>query len=217
MIRFNLLRLKKELLLFVTCLFLSLTGAYYSLVYKNNINVLLEDKIKNISNLQKKHIVDLNKRKTIANFGPTFVLLEKKGFLNPESRLIWLEALKIIAELVEISDIKYHFEPIENALVMNNKIDLNHIVLHKSHMTIEFSVLHEGDLFLFFNQLSNQTKSIFHIDKCDIKARVENLKSENLSSLFASCELSLYSVSSTVGANANDVANYLKDVDLGAL
>ena len=100
---------------------------------------------------------------------------------------------------------------------MNDKIDLDYIALHKSRMTLDFSVLHEGELFSFFNQLSIQTQSLFHIDKCDIKARSENMKSGKVSSLSASCELSLYSLSSREGANASEVANHLRYIDLGAL
>jgi len=186
--------LKKEVLIFVTCFVLGLSVLLGVIYYKDGIQKQLDIKKKEVLLMESKYAKAVEDREIISKFGSTYELLVKKGFVGKEQRLEWVADLETTSRLVNIPKLKYHIAPMESALIKNRHVDLKHINVNRSVMSIDFDFVHEGDAFEFFNTLSNKSKALYHIDMCHLKYATSSSNDESTGVLSGNCDLSWYTV-----------------------
>ncbi|TDI74012.1 MAG: hypothetical protein E2O82_04780 [Betaproteobacteria bacterium] len=93
--------------------------------------------------------------------------LVEQNVIGQERRLDWIEAIEKIRNKLNIFSVKYKLEPQETlnfeTVTTNNSFDL-----HRSNMTLDFSLLHEGQLLNFLDTLSKEAKGMYLLESCTI-------------------------------------------------
>ncbi len=93
--------------------------------------------------------------------------LVEQNVIGQERRLDWIEAIEKIRNKLNIFSVKYKLEPQETlnfeTVTTNNSFDL-----HRSNMTLDFSLLHEGQLLNFLDTLSKEAKGMYLLESCTL-------------------------------------------------
>ena len=213
MIGFQFSRLKKELLVFTVGLFLSLGAGFGSIYYNNEAQKKLDEKEHILSLLKHKYNNASKHREIMEKHRGTFLSLSKQNLTGSERRLSWIESIKKISDKANFLSVKYIIDPMESMHIHNSQINLQHVAINKSTMMIDLVLLHEGDIFYFFNQLEMQARGLFHINLCNTKSNNSN-QAQNLNyTLSTRCELSWYSITDPVASNELDTNSLIDGFD----
>lgn len=126
--------------------------------------------------------------------------LKSRGLIESEDRLTWINSIEQIVSNNQISSVQYKIDKQEKYTESDLGRVYPDIDVFKSNMTIDMDLLHEGDLYVFFNELKNNVKGFFEIKSCDLSAQVKTLDSilESISdsNLKAKCHVNWYSIKS---------------------
>jgi len=93
--------------------------------------------------------------------------LVEQNVIGQERRLDWIEAIEKIRNKLNIFSVKYKLEP-QETLNFETVTTSNSFDLHRSNMTLDFSLLHEGQLLNFLDTLSNEAKGMYLLESCTI-------------------------------------------------
>jgi hypothetical protein len=99
-----------------------------------------------------------------------YVRLKDLRILGEEQRLEWVEALERIRAARELGELRYQVERRRVLKTLPGKPALD---LHSSNMKLELSVLHEGDLIGFLQDLRASGNAYYSVRQCSI-ARIAN-------------------------------------------
>ena len=212
-IGFHFSRLRNELLVFTIGLFISLGVGLGSIYYKNEAQEKLDEKKHTLSLLKHKYDNASIHRKIIVEHEESFSSLSKQQLIGAEQRLSWIESIKNISDKTNFLSVKYIIDPMEAMHINNSQINSQHVVINKSTMTIDLLLLHEGDIFYFFNQLEVQAKGLFHINLCNTKSNNSNQSQHLNYTLSTSCELSWYSITNPIASNELDKNSLFDEFD----
>jgi len=86
--------------------------------------------------------------------------LVEQNVIGQERRLDWIEAIEKIRNKLNIFSVKYKLEP-QETLNFETVSTSNSFDLHRSNMTLDFSLLHEGQLLNFLDTLSKEAKGMY--------------------------------------------------------
>ncbi|MYM75435.1 hypothetical protein GTP56_25015 [Duganella sp. FT134W] len=109
--------------------------------------------------------VDSEKR-DIRNYQQRFIALRQRGLVGDERRLEWLDAIRQTQEQLKLAPLSYEIEP-QQTVQLESPLDLGDFELRGSRMRLHMELLHELDLFNFFQTLRRQ--SYFAVQDCSIK------------------------------------------------
>lgn len=129
--------------------------------------------------------VDAEKR-DIRNFQQRFVALSQRGLVGEERRLDWLDAIRQTQEELKLPPLSYEIEP-QQTVQLEAPLDLGELQLRGSRMRLHMELLHELDLFNFFQSL--RERSYFAVQDCSIKRLGVVAGTPGASSLGADCTL----------------------------
>lgn len=129
--------------------------------------------------------VDAEKR-DIRNFQQRFVALSQRGLVGEERRLDWLDAIRQTQEELKLPPLSYEIEP-QQTVQLEAPLDLGELQLRGSRMRLHMELLHELDLFNFFQSL--RERSYFAVQDCTIKRLGVVAGTPGASSLGADCTL----------------------------
>ena len=126
--------------------------------------------------------------------------LKEKGLIESNDRLSWVNAMEAAVNKSLITSVQYKIDK----QIKYNESGLSRaypdIEIFKSSMIIDMELLHEGDLYAFFDELKNNTKGFFEIKSCVLNASAKALEDilETLSdsNLKARCDINWYSIRS---------------------
>lgn len=94
--------------------------------------------------------------------------LLERNIIGSDQRLDWIEGLDKILKQNRVLDFKYAIAP-QQIYIPAPPLDSGNFELYLSSMTLQFNLLHEGQLINFFDTLRNDIKGWFIIDHCTLE------------------------------------------------
>jgi len=107
-----------------------------------------------------------NEQEDLQGYYHQYQALVEQNVIGQERRLDWIEAIEKIRNQLNIFSVKYKLEPQETLNLGTNSLG-NSFDLHRSNMTLNFSLLHEGQLLDFFDALT-ETKGMYLLESCSL-------------------------------------------------
>jgi len=108
-----------------------------------------------------------NEQEDLQGYYHQYQNLVEQNVIGLERRLDWIETIEKIRNQLNIFSVKYKLEPQETLNLENNSTS-NSFDLHRSNMTLDFSLLHEGQLLNFFDALSEEAKGMYLLESCTL-------------------------------------------------
>ncbi len=108
-----------------------------------------------------------NEQEDLQGYYHQYQNLVEQNVIGIERRLDWIETIEKIRNQLNIFSVKYKLEPQETLNLENNSTS-NSFDLHRSNMTLDFSLLHEGQLLNFFDALSEEAKGMYLLESCTL-------------------------------------------------
>ncbi len=117
--------------------------------------------------------------------------LEARGYVGPEKRLDWLEAIAAIKTAHRIQSLDYEFSPqrpADTTLLPAGANPGAHDVM-ASAMRLRMPLLHEGDLLNFIADLKNKVQALIVVRSCGIERTKPSSERSGTGQLAADCTL----------------------------
>ena len=108
-----------------------------------------------------------NEQEDLQGYYHQYQNLVEQNVIGLEQRLDWIETIEKIRNQLNIFSVKYKLEPQETLNLENNSTS-NSFDLHRSNMTLDISLLHEGQLLNFFDALSEEAKGMYLLESCTL-------------------------------------------------
>lgn len=107
-------------------------------------------------------------RQNMAAYAENYALLANRGIIGDGQRLDWMEGLERLRQQHLVDAFRYHIAPqkpyIQTPPVYSGNFDIQY-----SEMSLEFELLHEGQLLNFFSALNKQIRGHFQLESCTLK------------------------------------------------
>lgn len=127
-----------------------------------------------------------NEKRDIRNYQRRFVELRQRGLVGDERRLEWLDAIRQTQDQLKLPPLSYEIEP-RQVVQLDAPLDLGDFQLHGSRMRLHMELLHELDLFNFFQSL--RERGYFAVQDCAIRRLGVAAQTPGASTLGADCTL----------------------------
>jgi len=115
--------------------------------------------------------------------------LERNGIVGEERRIGWIDALRAANQEADLYGVEYQVSP-QQAYSFSGEVGAGPLTIHQSLMKLRFELLHEGDLFRFFDALAAQKVGRFSVNQCTLtRLPVDLAVPVNQPTLSAQCEL----------------------------
>ena len=115
--------------------------------------------------------------------------LERNGIVGEERRIGWIDALRAANQEADLYGVEYQVNP-QQAYSFSGEVGAGPLTIHQSLMKLRFDLLHEGDLFRFFDALAAQKVGRFSVNQCTLTRLPADLAVPvNQPTLSAQCEL----------------------------
>ncbi|MDH5484757.1 MAG: hypothetical protein OEY43_05915 [Gammaproteobacteria bacterium] len=191
-------QMKRNALLFLSAIVVSSAISYQSVSFWIEKDKEMKAARKALRAAQTEYDNAKNNSRILSEFNTRFKLMDKRNVFNEEDRLNWAEKIESTANRFHIPRIEYS---IEHQMLIKDaglKKAFPGIQVARSRMKLSMRLLHEGDLYNFFNTLDNEAKGLFDIEQCNIERKKQLgaslLDQKDLNNLNASCVLNWYSI-----------------------
>jgi hypothetical protein len=115
--------------------------------------------------------------------------LERAGIVGEEQRLGWIDALRAANREADLYGVEYDVGPQQTYSFMH-EVNGGSLSVHQSVMKVRLGLLHEGDLFRFFEALAAQKAGSFSVNQCSLqRSRADLGVPVNQPTLKVECEL----------------------------
>ncbi len=108
-----------------------------------------------------------NEQEDLQGYYRQYQNLVEQNVIGRERRLDWIETIEKIRNKLNIFSVKYKLEP-QETLNLETVTTSNSFDLHRSNMTLDFSLLHEGQLLNFLDTLSKEAKGMYLLESCTL-------------------------------------------------
>lgn len=125
-------------------------------------------------------------KQNMAAYAEKYLALANNGIIGDGQRLDWMEGLEKLRQQHLVSSFRYNIAPQKTHAPML-PIDSGNFDIQYSEMSLEFDLLHEGQLLNFFAALRNQVKGHYQLEGCTLKRRDGNEESGGMAGLTAAC------------------------------
>lgn len=100
-----------------------------------------------------------------------FQALKERGFIGPEQRLDWVEAIARIKLARRIYNLEYDFAPQRPAdtAILPGGPRAGSFDVMASHMRMQVQFLHEGELLALIEDIRNSVRALIQVRSCDIE------------------------------------------------
>lgn len=136
------------------------------------------------------------RRRLIEQYYNRYREFQELGFVGRESRLDWIETIRLAAKGLDLPNVSYSLEPqLEVIKPVETASPDAEIQIYLSKLELEIGLVHELDLLRFFQRLESEAPGIMKVDQCDI-ARQQGSEQKLVAetNLVASCSLMMFSV-----------------------
>ena len=106
-------------------------------------------------------------QENMAVYAQEYNALLMQKIIGEEPRLDWIEGLDKLRRQGIVQDFTYEIAPRQN-FAPDPALETGNLQLNRSTMTLQLSLLHEGQLLHFFAALRSQLKGWFMLDGCSI-------------------------------------------------
>jgi hypothetical protein len=145
---------------------ISLTGVLLSEMKKKEASETLEVNQRARDAAASRYAQADSEKRDIRNYQQRFIALRQRGLVGDENRLDWLDAIRQTQEQLKLAPLSYEIEP-QQTVHLESPLDLGDFELRGSRMRLHMELLHELDLFNFFQELRQH--SYFAVQDCSIK------------------------------------------------
>jgi hypothetical protein len=170
----------------IAAITVSLTGVLLSELKKHEADERLEKAQRTRDAAYSRYAQVDNEKRDIRNFQRRFVELRQRGLVGDERRLEWLDAIRQTQDQLKLPPLSYEIEP-QQVVQLEAPLDLGEFQLRGSRMRLHMELLHEVDLFNFFQNLREH--SYFAVQDCSIKRLGVVAGTPGASTLGADCTL----------------------------
>ncbi|MTV41965.1 hypothetical protein [Duganella radicis] len=170
----------------VAAVTISVTGVLLSDMKKNDAIDLAEHAQRTRDAAASRYAQVDNEKRDIRNFQRRFVELRQRGLIGDERRLEWLDAIRRAQAELKLPPLSYEIEP-QQVVQLEAPLDLGEYQLRGSRMHLHMELLHELDLFNFFQTL--RENSYVAVQDCSIKRLGVVAGTPGASTLGADCTL----------------------------
>jgi len=121
-----------------------------------------------------------------------FQALKDRGYIGPEQRLDWVEAIARIKTARRISKLDFEFAPQRpvDASILPGGASAGGFDIMASQMRLQIQVLHEGELLAFLADLRNTVQALLQVRSCAIeRIALNGTQRANNAQLKAECKL----------------------------
>jgi hypothetical protein len=109
--------------------------------------------------------------------------------VGEEQRISWIDALRIANQEADLYGVEYNIGP-QQPYSFTNEVNAGPLSVRQSTMKLHLGLLHEGDLFRFFQALAAQKVGRFSVNQCNLKRLSVDLSVPvNQPTLNADCEV----------------------------
>jgi hypothetical protein len=164
----------------------SVVGVWLSYTKQQDAAVLAEHAQRNRDIAFSRYAQVDNEKRDIRNFQQRYIELRQRGLIGEERRLEWLDAIRQTQEQLKLPPLSYEIEP-QQVVKLETPIDLGEYQLRGSRMLLHMELLHELDLFNFFQAL--RERGYVAVQDCSIKRLGVVAGTPGASTLGADCTL----------------------------
>lgn len=129
-----------------------------------------------------------SEKEMITRYLPDYKKLGALGFVGDEQRINWLDALRNANQKVEMFGINYDIsaqQPYPHAAAFAP----GQMNMMQSVMKLRFQMLHEEDLPLFLQYLSEQNAGVFVVNQCSVRRAATTQTTRYQPNMLAECQL----------------------------
>lgn len=182
--------LKTPLLILLAVLLLTGTGVWWSANMLQQVEAARTQQVQ-ASNAAKQKLERSNTEKQlIGQYLGAYRTLIARGFIGPENRLAWLEAVQQANRDAQLYGLDYSMEPRTLAPASSTTVPLGQTV-----MRVRMPILVEDDLMHFLDALQQRTQSVFRVRACQISRPLDSApQALNRPELEAECELLWFTI-----------------------
>ncbi len=128
-------------------------------------------------------------KRVIEQYVQPYKQLERAGIVGEEQRISWIDALRVANQEADLYGVQYDVGPQQPYSFMG-EVNAGTLSVRQSIMKLHLGLLHEGDLFRFFQALAAQKVGRFSVNQCTLKRLPVDLAVPvNQPTLNADCEL----------------------------
>lgn len=109
-----------------------------------------------------------DEKATILRYLPEYQRLVDEGFIGPERRISWIEALRDADAEAGLYGVDYQIDA-QAPYAGSEPSGLIEQRLRQSTMRLTFGVTHEGDLLRFLREIERRRAGIFAVDSCSLQ------------------------------------------------
>ena len=145
------------------------------------------------------------RKRLVDRYHRRYERFREQGFVGEESRLDWIETLRLVAEDLSLPQLTYSLEPQQPVVApVPSSSPGSDVQIFVSTLDIEVGLIHEADLLTLVDELQTAAPGLLEVDRCALHRATEPdaLRTAD-SNIVASCSLNMYSVvTSDVGEAA---------------
>ena len=136
------------------------------------------------------------RRRLVDRYHRRYQQFHELGFVGEESRLDWIETLRLATEELTLPRVSYAIEPRLNVIAPVQSIATDgNTRIHVSRMQLEIGLLHELDLLRFIDEFQRKAPGLVKVDQCELSWLAEVVSvSTTEANLTAQCAVSIFSV-----------------------
>jgi hypothetical protein len=128
-------------------------------------------------------------KRVIEQYVEPYRQLERAGIVGEEQRISWIDALRTANQEVDLYGVEYNIGP-QQPYSFTSEVNAGTLSVRQSVMKLHLGLLHEGDLFRFFQALAAQKVGRFSVNQCSLKRLPVDLTVPvNQPTLNADCEV----------------------------
>lgn len=181
--------IKFHTIIFIVVLLVSVALIYGSWTFKEDMFSEYKKNKAMFTAISQQYLAVDENEKIIRQYYPEFIALYKKGFVGREHRLNWIETLRAASERIKLPGLTYDISPQEE-YSPEFSTNMGRFALYSSTMKLNISMLHEGDLSRFIEDINEHVEGIFTITKCRfIRTSKKLIEKRDAKNIIADCEL----------------------------
>ncbi len=187
---------RRHTLIPLACLLVSAAAVVAGHVLKQQQLALNEQLTANQVVVQEDYAALVQRRRIVDRYHRRYQQFAAIGFVGMESRLDWIETLRMSSGELTLPRVSYIIEPQLNAVApVQSILGGDEISIHVSRLELEMSLVHELDLLRFVDELQQNAPGLIKVDRCELlwQADPQQQLSADIN-IGANCTLSIYSV-----------------------
>jgi len=138
----------------------------------------------------------LYRKRLVNRYYQRYEYFQEQGFVGSESRLDWIESLRIIAKELGLPHVNYSLEPQRDVIAPVGQVSGDSdISISQSTFELEIGLLHELDLLRFVDRLQAESPGLIKVDRCNMVRQSNSTElSATDANIIANCSIVMFSV-----------------------